>query len=228
MFVFRAMELQLIKESDMIQYYDFEVSVLPKVMLPTRTFIVTSGETAFIFSPGPRFPALDRLLKTKKEIVIVAPNMFHHMYLHEYSDLKAKYYGPLEILRKNTRFQSHIDTPEDFAEKYKSDFDVISLNGCPNIQESLYLVKKEKALIVTDLVFNFQVFTSKALKASLFLMGIKEELGTSRLVKLNIKNKKAFRESIQKVLKLKFNRVLVFHGSTVENPEQFRSHITTL
>jgi hypothetical protein len=72
-------------------------------------------------------------------------------------------------------------------------------------------------LIVADLIFNFPAdergwnrFFHR------HIAGFKRYLGLSRIFRLCISDRGAFRASVEKVLEADFNRIIVGHGDTIE------------
>jgi hypothetical protein len=55
------------------------------------------------------------------------------------------------------------------------------------------------------------------------MFGVYNKLGQSRLVKMNIKDKQAYKSSIEKILQLDFESIVVSHGNHIKDPKTFRT-----
>lgn len=96
--------------------------------------------------------------------------------------------------------------------------EVIELRGAPMMSEHVFFHRPSRTLVLADLIFNlpanaspwtrFLARTASGLKAG--------TPGVSRLVKMSIRDRKAFGESVQQVLAWDFDRVIVGHGEMIE------------
>lgn len=146
----------------------------------------------------------------------VAPSAFHDMYWEPYFDT----FGDVEFhgvpgMPSKLKFTHTFS--ESIPNAWAQDFDMIAVEGIPMLNEHVFVHKKTKTLILTDLVFNFD--TRQKLWERLFLSmnGVHGKIGPSRLFRSCIKDKKAFRESLDRVLACDFNRVIVGHGRNIES-----------
>ena len=88
----------------------------------------------------------------------------------------------------------------------------------PKINEFVFLHRPTRTLIVTDLVFNFDVARQNVFgKLFLKLNGIYGQVGCSRLFRHFIKDRAAFQQSITAILALDFDRLILAHGAIVES-----------
>ena len=215
------------KISDRIYSYDHYIKMGLGIHMQTKTILIEHNDNGFLISAGPLNDQVSRHLKTINNLVIFAPNLFHHIFLHKYKDFKAKYYGPLEVLRKNPKFQEHLGTQDEFASEYETIFTAIPIDGIPKLHEMVLYYKPEKTLIITDLSFNMNTFKNKGSEIVLKLVAGGNGLIQSRFVKLMTKDQKAYKNSINKILDLDIEKVIFHHGDNLSG-DDFKKHLNSL
>jgi hypothetical protein len=90
------------------------------------------------------------------------------------------------------------------------------INGMPRLQEHVLLHVPSRTLVVTDLVFNIKLAPGQSVPWVLrWVSGLKAFPGTSRLVKLCVKDRVAVRESLAEVMSWDFDQVVVSHGEVI-------------
>jgi hypothetical protein len=94
---------------------------------------------------------------------------------------------------------------------------VFPVAGAPKLKEHLFLHVPSRTLIVADLVFNFDPnehgwdrFFHR------YIAGFKRYPGMSRIFKLCITERDAFKASMAKVMEADFDRIIVGHGGVIE------------
>jgi hypothetical protein len=173
-----------------------------------------SGELA-LHSPIALSSAVQRDVQALGKVVsILAPSFMHDLYLAEWMKAFPEavlHHSPVLSLKGlNVARATSLDreVPKGLV--------AIPIEGMPTIQEFAIFHPGTRTLVVCDLVFNLppgrglQKLLQKA-------NGIYERLGPSRLFKSTIRHDEAFRTSIQELLKLDFDRLIVGHGSNVNN-----------
>jgi hypothetical protein len=101
--------------------------------------------------------------------------------------------------------------------EWVNEIDVIELRGAPRLQEHVFIHRPSGTLIVADLVFNFR--EDERGWDHLFhryIAGIKRYPGMSRIFRLCISDREAFRASLNRILEADFDRVIVGHGEIIE------------
>jgi hypothetical protein len=101
--------------------------------------------------------------------------------------------------------------------EWSGELHVFAVAGVPRLNEHLFLHIPSRTLIVADLLFNFATdekgwdhFFHR------YLAGIKRYPGLSRLFRLCIRDRSAFRTSMTALLSLDFDRIIVGHGRVIE------------
>lgn len=163
--------------------------------------------------------ALDTLIKADLENLgvpryFVAPNTFHDMYWKPYFET----YNSAEFWSA-PGMSSKLDFGEVLQEEapavWQDDLEQIPIGGMPSINEYVFLHKKSCTLIIADLVFNLDKGDGFYSRNMLKMMGAYGGVCTSRLYRAFVKDKVALRDSIDRVLTLDFDRIVVGHGANV-------------
>lgn len=176
-----------------------------------------------IISPIPINSALAREIAGLGEVrSIIAPNAFHHLYLaqaaHRYEDALVFVAEGVEKKQpelKTNGFLGEINTADlPFLDRLQ----MIGLAGQPNFNEYVFFHATSKTLIVTDLLFNIDWNYNWLGRVLFTIFGTAgKRPAVSRLFLTMVKNKKAFRESLRTVLDWPFERIVLSHGSVIEN-----------
>lgn len=150
---------------------------------------------------------------------IVAPNAVHDTYLEGWFAAYpgARFHGSpgFAIHRPDLKFTDALSDQADPS--WSETFDQLVFRGMPRLNEVIFLHRASRTLILTDLVFNLgpeMPFISRVL---LQLNGCYCRLGPSRLLKSTIKDRAAFRASLDQVLGWDFRAIVVSHGANITN-----------
>lgn len=106
-----------------------------------------------------------------------------------------------------------IPTPEEWS----GEINVVEVKGAPSLREHVMLHRASRTLILADLIFNF---SSEEQGWDRFfhryIAGFKRYPGMSRIFRLCIKDTPAFKASIDEIMALDFDRIVVGHGEVIE------------
>jgi hypothetical protein len=101
--------------------------------------------------------------------------------------------------------------------EWTGELDVIELRGAPKLKEHVFIHRPSRTLIVADLIFNFHAeergwerFFHR------YIAGFKRYPGMSRIFRLCIEDRTAFRASLDQVMAADFDRIIVGHGQMIE------------
>jgi hypothetical protein len=143
---------------------------------------------------------------------ILAPSSMHDLYLAEWMNA----YGEATLFHSPALNPKPIDSgrTKPLERGALDGLEAIPIEGMPRIQEWVFRDPASRTLIVCDLVFNLP--PGRGLQKVLQkLNGIYEQVGPSKFFKSFISHDAAFRASIQELLSLEFDRMIVGHGSNV-------------
>lgn len=160
---------------------------------------------------------------------IIAPNLYHYRFI---SDFKSVYpeaqlwTAPgLESKRPNlsadkviTKNEGSILAQVDYL--LFDGFKVLDLSGPSLLNEFVFFHQRSRTLILTDTAFHFDQSFSLKTRLAAKLLGVYGELSPSPLEKLATREKEKVKNSVYKVLRWDFKRVIMAHGSIIEDGKQ--------
>jgi hypothetical protein len=148
---------------------------------------------------------------------LVGPSKAHHVFLGDYVRAypHALLCGApgLQQKRKDLRFNHVLG---DGAPLWQGDLLLQVVHGAPTMNEVVFLHPSSKTLILTDLAFNVSPGARDHAKAFHWLVGATGRFGPHRLIRLGIRDRKAAKGSLEKILAWDFDRVIVSHGDVLE------------
>ena len=149
---------------------------------------------------------------------LVAPNRLHHLFVGPWKEAFPEalvYVAPgLETKRADLEIAGVLtDEPEA---TWAESLDQVLMRGFSLANEVVFFHRPSRTLIATDLAFN--VGASSPLPTRLFvrLAGGYGRLAPTLLERLGIRDRAAFRESLERILAWPFERVVVAHGEVSE------------
>jgi hypothetical protein len=151
---------------------------------------------------------------------LIAPNLFHHQFLSEWrlAFPEAKAFGVPGLAAKRSDFKFDGMLESGSAPEWRGEVDQLLIEGIPEYGEGVFFHRASSTLIVSDLVFNYTPAQATSDP------GGADGLGPHIRIRSAISEPNAVRESIGKVLRWPFERVIVAHGEVVESDghERFR------
>lgn len=160
--------------------------------------------------------AIDSIGRVK---YVVAPNKWHHLFI---PDLKkkypqAKFFGApgLDKKKPDFIFDQMITREQGFP--WNSRLQHLLVQGSPLFNEVVFFDPETKTLLLTDLALHICETKSIYTKFVLMALGSFKKFGWSNIEKwLYVRGRKLFRKSIEEIIELDFDRVLLSHGLPVE------------
>jgi hypothetical protein len=149
---------------------------------------------------------------------VVAPNRLHHFYVAPYHEAypEAELWAAPELSEKKPEIPfDHVlgaTPPEGWA----ADIDQLRVEGIPHVNEVVFLQRKTRTLLLTDLAMNFGDATNGMTRLWLRLMGLHRGFATSRLMRSLVRDRVALRASFDQILSWDFERVTVTHGVVLQ------------
>lgn len=156
---------------------------------------------------------------------LVAPNALHHLF---FGDAQARYPDAvswaapgLAEKRKDLRFDhilspagaSAADEPPPWGDVLEAHF----VDGIPWANETVFLHRPSKTLVVTDLFFNLQAPPNRISRFFFWLLGVLGKPKQSPLLRWKTKDKAAAAAACRQILQWSFDRVVPAHGRVVED-----------
>ena len=143
---------------------------------------------------------------------IIAPNLLHHLYAGEWIEAypEALSYSPPGLSEKRTDLDFDHDLGPAFDKAFHADFLRVPIAGMPKLNESLFLHRRSKTLIVTDFCFFLPEATGPtAIFAS--VMGIRKRTKCEPLFRILIRDKDSFRASLHTLRSMEIRHLSMCH-----------------
>lgn len=155
---------------------------------------------------------------------VVAPSKVHHLFVGDYITgyPGACVYGAPGLAEKRKDLRFHGVLGDEAPPEWSGQIEQHVFRGAPAINEVVFFHPRTRTLILTDLAFN--VPAEKASGARLFhwLVGARGRFGPHRMVRVLIRDRRAARASVDRVLRWDFDRVMVTHGEIIETAGRAR------
>jgi hypothetical protein len=90
------------------------------------------------------------------------------------------------------------------------------VGGLPKLQEAVFFHYASRTLVLTDLAFNIRHSDSWFTRLFMRLNGAYGHFGPSRIFRLLVKDRAAFRASLNRLQGWDFDRVIVSHGEVLK------------
>ena len=191
-----------------------------RVEIGTRmTCIRLANGGLFLHSPVKLDPVLLNSIDALGEVrAIVASNKLHHRFLAEYitSYPRAGVYAAPGLSQKRLDLPFNGELGDEPQTEWRGQIEQHLFRGAPPLNEVVFFHPATRTLILTDLAFNMSKEASKGSRLFYWLWDV-GHFGPHRFVRLRgIRDRRAARESIEKILSWNFDRVIVSHGEVLE------------
>ena len=145
---------------------------------------------------------------------IVAPSLLHHLFAAAACERwpGAALHAPVSLARKRPTLK--IDAP--LAEDSRwSELAIVAIAGAPKIDEHVFVHRASGTLIVTDLLFNVHEVAGLMSPLILRMVGAWKRLAQSRIWRSAVKDRAAARASVERLMRLDFDRLVPAHGAVI-------------
>lgn len=193
---------------------DFPFSMLGIPLGGRSTLLRAPDGASVLISPGPADAAFDAEVAAGGPLVLVAPNGFHHLFLE---DAKKRHPSAKVVAADLARKKLGTPAFETLSPTaLPSGLLVLPIEGAPAVDESWIFHEASGTLVITDFAFHlrgeYNAFVRMFLRWN-------QSLGTFGPTKHGlgqVKDRKAFRRSVDRALELPIGRIVVSHGDVVE------------
>jgi len=149
----------------------------------------------------------------------VAPNRVHHLYAggvaRAYPGARLWVAPGLERKRPDLVFEAVLD--DEAPEEWRGEVEQVFFRGRPYENEVTFFHRPSRTLILCDLAFNFGPSAAAPTRLLMKLMRSYGRLGPSTLDPWLIRDRRAARASLERILAWDFDRVIVAHGDVLES-----------
>jgi hypothetical protein len=163
--------------------------------------------------------------------VIVAPNLMHHLFVGEwmaaYPD--ALSYGPPGLAAKRPELTFTAALGPEFDDVFGADLRRYPIAGMPKLDESLFLHHASGTLVATDLCF-FMPEATGLTGLFAWLTGVHKRARCEPSVRILIRDKAAFRDSLRTLRAVEIRHLSMCHHSVLSEgaPETLRQVLDQL
>lgn len=224
---FRGLESRSVRRCILLRAIDSELWVaesplrfLGLEMGARMTVVRLPDGTLFLHSPVALTPDLQSEVEALGAVrYLVAPNKLHHLYVGDWIKAfpEATFYAPpgLEEKRRDLDCRNVLgDTPEA---GWTGTLDQVFVEGFPFASEIAFYHRPTKTFIATDLAFNVGESSPPLTRAFFHLARTYGRLSPTLLERVLVRDKTAFRRSLDRILEWPFERVIVSHGEISES-----------
>ena len=184
------------------------------------TVIRLGGERLLLHSPV----ALDGDLRGQLDALgrvsfAVAPNRVHHLHAGEVAQVYpgARLWVAPGLERKRPDLVFEAVLTDDAPEEWRGEVAQVFFRGRPYENEVVFFHRASRTLIMCDLAFNFGPRAAASTRLLMKLLRSYGRLGPSTLDPLLIRDRRAARESLERILAWDFDRIIVSHGDVLES-----------
>ncbi|MEM1413799.1 MAG: hypothetical protein AAGH15_02805 [Myxococcota bacterium] len=202
--------------ADGLWHVEDRVRLAPGIVFPLRSTVIDTGEGLAIVSPLAFDDATAKAIEALGEVRhLISPCLFHHLSI---GDAKARWpeatlYAPPGLGKK--RPDLAIDAI--LGEAPVPGLEATAIAGMPALQETVFLHRESRTLVTTDLVFNMKHVESRVTRFVLkYVSRAYGRVAQSGLLKWMTKDREAAAASLETVLGLPFERLVMAHGEIVE------------
>jgi len=193
---------------------------LPGLRFPVRSgiFQLQSGNL-LILSPLPRIDEAAAAINVLGRVTaIVAPSALHHLGLPaaRLAFPRARVFGPT-ALKAKLHGQPMPEPLVDAAENpWTGTMELVPIEGMPQLSETAFFHRSSGTLWLTDLCFNIRRSDHGPTRLLMRLNGAWNRFGPSRIARSMVRDRRALRRSVDRLLALRPMRLLPAHGDPVE------------
>lgn len=148
---------------------------------------------------------------------LYAPNLFHHLWMADWVAAfpNARLHGPAGLPKKRRDLRLARSLPGEPEPAFEGVIDELFIDGF-RLEESVLFYRPAGTLVVADLVHNVGKPTQGWAKFYARTMGFYDKVALSGVLRWTaFSDKKAARQSIERLLKLPIERIVVGHGTPI-------------
>jgi hypothetical protein len=195
-------------------FCDGDLPMLPGIHIPLRSMVVTAADETVLVSPIGT--AEEIAVAERQRVTVVAPSLLHHKHIArtrtvlDVVDVWAPpgFAAKLPELGPVRTFGVH-DWP------HQATLPFVLIEGAPFRNEVVFFHPPSRTIYTADLVFNVRAPAGLLSPLAFRAMGIYHRFAVPRMWKRWVKDRVAFRRSIDAVLAWDFDRIAMAHGELV-------------
>ena len=203
---------------DQIWHAQQALSFGPLSLTTRMTVVRLRDGSLWVHSPISPAPSLLGQLAALGTIrYVVAPNKSHHLFFLPFLEAHPSAEGFIApgLEGKRPELARFRGIPSD--PPWCNDLQGYFIEGLPIINETAWYHAASGTLILTDLLFCFSPENRGLASLAARILGVRGKLGMSRTMKLATRDKRALARSVQPLLSLPVQRVVVGHDQVIED-----------
>lgn len=183
------------------------------------TVVRLPGGKLLLHSPIAATADLVREVKALGPVAyLVAPNRLHHLFVGDWQRAcpdASTYVAPgLDTKRADLAITGVL--AEEPEAGWKGAVDQVLLGGFPFSNEVVFFHRPSATLIATDLAFNIGASSPPLTRLVFRVGGAYGRLSPTLLERILVRDRAAFRQSLERILAWPFERIVVAHGEVSE------------
>jgi len=149
---------------------------------------------------------------------IVGPNCMHDDFLPEFAAAypQAQFHAAPGLPQNNRALPPATLLTDDPPEEWEGVLEHHLVRGMPKLNEVVFFHRPSASLIIADLAFNLRPPKPWLTRVVMRMNGSYNRFAPSRFARSLISDRAAFSESIGRILRWDFRRIVVGHGENVE------------
>lgn len=149
---------------------------------------------------------------------LVAPNLMHHLHMKAWAAAypEARVVALPGLRRKQPELRIDVELGDTPDAGYGQVITQQHVRGIPRVEEFVFLHRPSRTLLLTDLAFHIRESPSWLTRTYLRLNGTYGKFAPTMVIKSLVKDRAALRTSLDAVLSLDFECVVVCHGEVLE------------
>lgn len=199
------------------------VRILGTRLSTTMTLVRLPDGSLLVYSPVALTPSLRHAAEALGPVKhLYAPNLFHHRWLGEWAAAfpGARVHAPGGLREKRPELRIDRTIAAEPEPAFSGVIDEMPVNGC-RLDETVVFVRPAKTLLVADLVHNVGQPEGAWTRLYTRTMGFYDRVALSRVLRWTaFADRSAARSSVDELLALPFERMIVGHGTPLTNAAQ--------
>jgi hypothetical protein len=195
--------------------------VLRLLDIGTRmTVIRLTDGGLFLHSPVEADAATRRAVEALGAVrAIAAPNYVHHLFAGGWKQAypQARLLGAPSLARKRRDLAFDGELGDEPDPSYAGAIEQVFVRGAPLLNEVAFFHRASRTLLLTDLAFHPTAASRPGLRRWTRLTRVRDGFGPNALVRLFVRDRRAARASLDRILAWGFDRVTVTHGELLES-----------
>ncbi|MGJ3242563.1 MAG: hypothetical protein ACFE0O_06365 [Opitutales bacterium] len=161
-----------------------------------------------------------RELAADRPLVMMEANAIHDTYMKDGMAAfpEIPYGVPYPLLPRARKTDGdRVESLNRFDRHFDDSLRLVPIAGMPRLQEYALIHRPSRTVVVGDLVFNYGTTASGLTKWVMrWASGMRTYPAQSRLFRMLIRDKPAFRDSINRILEHPVDRLIMAHGDILE------------